>query len=55
MYGLPRQRVGEVLAQVGLADQARAKLDKLPKGLYTYYKKRCLTCEHLETYNRFYD
>ena len=32
-----------------------AKLDKLPKGLYTYYKKRCLTCEHQETYNRFYD
>jgi deoxyribose-phosphate aldolase len=32
-----------------------AKLDKLPKGLYTYYKKRCLTCEHLETYNLFYD
>ncbi len=32
-----------------------ANLDKLPKSLYTYYKKRCLSCEHLETYNRFYD
>jgi len=32
-----------------------AKLDKLPKSLYTYYKKKCLTCEHLETYNLFYD
>jgi len=32
-----------------------AKLDKLPKSLYLYYKKRCLTCEHLETYNLFYD
>jgi ABC-2 type transport system ATP-binding protein len=33
LYGLPRQRADEVLAQVGLADQANARLDKLPSGL----------------------
>jgi len=33
LYGLPKARAGEVLTLVGLADQARAKLDKLPSGL----------------------
>ena len=33
LYGLPRSRADEVLAQVGLADQARARVDKLPSGL----------------------
>ena len=33
LYGLPRSRADEVLTLVGLADQARAKLDKLPPGL----------------------
>jgi ABC-2 type transport system ATP-binding protein len=33
LYGLPRSRAEEVLAQVGLADQANARLDKLPSGL----------------------
>jgi ABC-2 type transport system ATP-binding protein len=33
LRGLPRPRAEEVLAQVGLGDQANAKLDKLPSGL----------------------
>jgi ABC-2 type transport system ATP-binding protein len=33
LRGLPKSRAGEVLAQVGLADQANAKVDKLPSGL----------------------
>jgi ABC-2 type transport system ATP-binding protein len=33
LYGLPIARAHEVLAQVGLADQANANLDKLPSGL----------------------
>jgi ABC-2 type transport system ATP-binding protein len=33
LRGLPRSRAAEVLAQVGLADCANAKLDKLPSGL----------------------
>lgn len=33
LYGLPRSRAEEVLAQVGLADQSGARLDKLPSGL----------------------
>lgn len=32
-----------------------ANMAKLPKAVYTYYKKKCLTCEHREKYNRFYD
>jgi deoxyribose-phosphate aldolase len=32
-----------------------ATMAKLPKAVYTYYKKKCLTCEHREKYNRFYD
>jgi len=33
LYGLPKSRAVEVLAQVGLADQADAKLSKLSPGL----------------------
>lgn len=33
LRGLPKARATEVLAQVGLADQAGAKVDKLPPGL----------------------
>jgi ABC-2 type transport system ATP-binding protein len=33
LYGLPKQRVDEVLHRVGLADQAKAKADSLPPGL----------------------
>ncbi len=32
-----------------------ANMAKLPKAVYTYYKKKCLTCEHREKYNRFYE
>lgn len=32
-----------------------ASLDKQPKAVYAYYKKKCLTCPHLESYNRFYE
>ena len=33
LYGLPRSRADEVLALVGLADQAKARVEKLPSGL----------------------
>jgi ABC-2 type transport system ATP-binding protein len=33
LYGLPKSRSLEVLEQIGMADQAGAKLDKLPSGL----------------------
>jgi ABC-2 type transport system ATP-binding protein len=33
LFGLPPTRADEVLAQVGLGDQADAKLDRLPPGL----------------------
>lgn len=33
LHGLPKSRAGEVLAQVGLADHANARLEKLPSGL----------------------
>jgi ABC-2 type transport system ATP-binding protein len=33
LYGLPKSRADEVLNLVGLADRAKAKLDKLPPGL----------------------
>jgi ABC-2 type transport system ATP-binding protein len=33
LYGLPKSRADEVLTLVGLADRARAKVDKLPSGL----------------------
>jgi ABC-2 type transport system ATP-binding protein len=33
LYGLPKQRVDEVMALVGLADQANANADKIPPGL----------------------
>jgi len=33
LRGLPKSRADEVLAQVGLADQGDAKIDKLPSGL----------------------
>jgi deoxyribose-phosphate aldolase len=32
-----------------------ANLDKQPKAVYTYYKKKCSTCPHLEKYNKFYE
>jgi deoxyribose-phosphate aldolase len=32
-----------------------ANLDKQPKALYAYYKKKCLTCPHLENFNKFYE
>jgi deoxyribose-phosphate aldolase len=32
-----------------------ANLDKQPKAVYAYYKKKCQTCPHLEKYNRFYE
>ena len=33
LYGLPKTRADEVLTLVGLADRAKARLDKLPAGL----------------------
>lgn len=33
LYGLPRSRALEVLAQIGMADQAGASVEKLPSGL----------------------
>ncbi len=33
LRGLPKARADEILARVGLADQASAKLDKLPSGM----------------------
>jgi deoxyribose-phosphate aldolase len=32
-----------------------ANIDKQPKAVYAYYKKKCLTCPHLEKYNKFYE
>jgi len=32
-----------------------ANLDKQPKAVYAYYKKKCLTCPHLEKFNKFYE
>ena len=32
-----------------------AHLDKQPKAVYAYYKKKCLSCPHCATYNRFYE
>jgi hypothetical protein len=32
-----------------------ASLDKQPKAVYAYYKKKCLTCPHLEKFNKFYE
>lgn len=32
-----------------------ANISKLPKGVYAYYKKKCLTCEYRDKYNRFYE
>lgn len=32
-----------------------ANLDKQPKAVYAYYKKKCLACPHLEKYNKFYE
>jgi ABC-2 type transport system ATP-binding protein len=33
LYGIPKSRAGEILALVGLADQANTKLESLPSGL----------------------
>ncbi|MCD6102131.1 MAG: deoxyribose-phosphate aldolase [Candidatus Cloacimonetes bacterium] len=32
-----------------------AKLEKMPKAVYSYYKKKCLTCPYNEKYNKFYE
>jgi deoxyribose-phosphate aldolase len=32
-----------------------ANLDKQPKAVYAYYKRKCLTCPHVETHNKFYE
>ncbi len=32
-----------------------ASLDKQPKAVYSYYKKKCLACPHLEAFNKFYE
>ena len=32
-----------------------ANISKLPKGVYAYYKKKCLNCPHRDKYNRFYE
>lgn len=32
-----------------------ANVDKQPKAVYAYYKKKCLTCPHLAAYNRYYE
>jgi deoxyribose-phosphate aldolase len=32
-----------------------ANVDKRPKAVYAYYKKKCLACPHVEQYNRFYE
>jgi deoxyribose-phosphate aldolase len=32
-----------------------ANISKLPKGVYAYYKKKCLACPHRDKYNKFYE
>ncbi|RLC51028.1 MAG: hypothetical protein DRH79_06790, partial [Candidatus Cloacimonadota bacterium] len=32
-----------------------ANMSKLPKGVYAYYKKKCLDCPHRDKYNKFYE
>ena len=32
-----------------------ANVDKQPKAVYAYYKKKCLACPHLENFNKFYE
>ena len=32
-----------------------ANLDKQPKAVYAYYKKKCQACPHLEQFNKFYE
>ena len=32
-----------------------ASLDKQPKAVYAYYKKKCLACPHREAFNKFYE
>jgi deoxyribose-phosphate aldolase len=32
-----------------------ANLDKQPKAVYAYYKKKCLPCPHLDKFNKFYE
>jgi deoxyribose-phosphate aldolase len=32
-----------------------ANIDKQPKAVYAYYKKKCLACPHLENFNKFYE
>ena len=33
----------------------QAVIGKLPKGVYQYYKKKCLNCQYREEYNKFYE
>lgn len=32
-----------------------ASMSKLPKGVFAYYKKKCLNCPHRDKYNKFYE
>ncbi len=32
-----------------------ANLDKQPKAVYAYYKKKCLACPNVDKYNKFYE
>ena len=32
-----------------------ANVDKQPKAVYAYYKKKCLACPYAEKYNKFYE
>ena len=46
LYGLPRSRADEVLSLVGLADRAKAKMDKLPPGLVRRLAFGCAIVHH---------
>jgi len=32
-----------------------SNLDKQPKAVYAYYKRKCLACPYLDKYNKFYE
>jgi len=49
LYGLPVTRVGEVLAEVGLADCAETPADKLPSGLARRLAFGCATLHRPQT------
>jgi ABC-2 type transport system ATP-binding protein len=46
LRGLPRSRMTEVLASVGLADRAETRLDKLPSGMRRRLAFACATLHH---------